>query len=57
MEYENFTTFKVTIGDAIAGDTFDFPPVNVQGLPMLADLNNLAQNPTAFTRQRAKPRP
>ena len=27
----------------LPGVTFDFPPLNVQGLPMLADLNNLAQ--------------
>ncbi|MGB0560841.1 MAG: enoyl-CoA hydratase/isomerase family protein [Spirulinaceae cyanobacterium] len=40
---DNFTTFKVTIEDAIAWVTFDYPPVNIQGLPMLADLNTLAQ--------------
>ena len=43
MDYNNFTTFNVKIDEAIAWVTFDFPPVNVQGLPMLADLNNLAQ--------------
>ena len=43
MDYDIFATFKVNLDDAIAWVTFDYPPVNVQGLPMLADLNNLAQ--------------
>lgn len=43
MNYENFTTFNVNIENAIAWVTFDYGPVNVQGLPMLADLNVLAQ--------------
>ena len=43
MDYDNFTTFKVKVEDAIAWITFDYPPVNVQGLPMLADLNRLSQ--------------
>ncbi len=43
MEYKNFTTFKVEIDNGIAWVTFDFAPVNVQGLPMLADLNQLSQ--------------
>ena len=34
------------VDEAIAWVTFDFPPVNVQGLPMLADINNLAQKLT-----------
>ncbi|MEM6869380.1 MAG: enoyl-CoA hydratase/isomerase family protein [Cyanobacteria bacterium P01_C01_bin.121] len=42
MSYDNFTTFNVEIENAIAWVTFDYPPVNVQGLPMLADLNSLA---------------
>ena len=42
MSYDNFTTFNVQIEDAIAWVTFDYPPVNIQGLPMLADLNSLA---------------
>ncbi|MEM9543935.1 MAG: enoyl-CoA hydratase/isomerase family protein [Cyanobacteria bacterium P01_E01_bin.42] len=42
MSYENFTTFNVKIENAIAWVTFDYPPVNIQGLPMLADLNVLA---------------
>ena len=40
---DKFTTFTVRVEKAIAWVTFDFPPVNVQGLPMLADLNMLAQ--------------
>lgn len=43
MDYKDFTTFHVNVDQAIAWVTFDFPPVNVQGLPMLADLNRLAQ--------------
>ncbi|MFY0611537.1 MAG: enoyl-CoA hydratase/isomerase family protein [Hyphomicrobiaceae bacterium] len=43
MQYDNFTTFDVKIADAIAWVTFDYPPVNIQGLPMLADLDMLAQ--------------
>ena len=42
MSYDNFTTFNVKVENAIAWVTFDYPPVNVQGLPMLADLNSLA---------------
>ncbi|GAL13218.1 enoyl-CoA hydratase [Vibrio astriarenae] len=42
MEYKNFTTFKVDIDNGIAWVTFDFPPVNVQGQEMLADLSSLA---------------
>lgn len=42
MSYENFTTFNVKIENAVAWVTFDYPPVNIQGLPMLADLNMLA---------------
>lgn len=43
MKYDKFTTFNVKIADAIAWVTFDYPPVNIQGLPMLADLDMLAQ--------------
>lgn len=43
MKYEGFTTFRVKIEGGICTVTFDFPPVNVQGLPMLADLSMLAQ--------------
>ena len=42
MNYGNFTTFNVEIENAIAWVTFDYPPVNVQDLAMLADLNSLA---------------
>ncbi|MBE9043600.1 enoyl-CoA hydratase/isomerase family protein [Pleurocapsales cyanobacterium LEGE 10410] len=42
MNYDNFITFNVETENAIAWVTFDYPPVNVQGLPMLADLNSLA---------------
>lgn len=43
MNYDKFTTFNVQIDEAIAWVTFDYPPVNIQGLPMLADLDMLAQ--------------
>ncbi|AOW98922.1 enoyl-CoA hydratase [Moorena producens PAL-8-15-08-1] len=43
MNYEGFTTFNAEVNDGVLTVTFDYPPVNVQGLPMLADLNMLAQ--------------
>jgi enoyl-CoA hydratase/carnithine racemase len=43
MKYADFTTFAVRIDNAIARVTFDHGPVNIQGLPMLADLDMLAQ--------------
>ncbi len=43
MNYEGFTTFKAVASQGVLTVTFDFGPVNVQGLPMLADLNQLAQ--------------
>ena len=43
MDYDTFTTFNVRAEDAIAWVTFDYPPVNIQGLPMLADLDMLTQ--------------
>lgn len=43
MEYEIFKTFTVDIRKAVAWVTFDFGTVNIQGLPMLADLDMLAQ--------------
>ena len=43
MNYNTFTTFNVHTENAIAWVTFDYPPVNIQGLSMLADLNMLAQ--------------
>jgi len=42
MKYENFSTFDVQLDNGIAWVTFDYPPVNVQGQQMLADLNSLA---------------
>lgn len=43
MVYEGFKTFNTSVNDGVLSVTFDFEPVNVQGLPMLADLNMLAQ--------------
>lgn len=40
--YTDFKTFTVKLDGAIIWVTFDFPPVNVQGIPMLDDLNRLA---------------
>lgn len=42
MSYEGYETFKAEIRAGVAWVTFDYPPVNIQGLPMLADLNALA---------------
>lgn len=42
MQYQGFTTFNVQQSDGVLTVTFDFPPVNVQGQAMLADLNSLA---------------
>lgn len=42
MAYEGFTTFKAEQNEGVLTVTFDFPPVNVQGQEMLADLNTLA---------------
>lgn len=44
MKYEGFTTFTTDKDGGVLTVTFDYPPVNVQGLPMLADLNGLAMN-------------
>lgn len=38
-----FKTFKVEVKNAQAWVTFDYEPVNIQGIPMLDDLNNLAE--------------
>ena len=43
MSYENYTTFKASKDGAVLTITFDFPPVNVQGIPMLDDLDRLAK--------------
>ena len=43
MAYENYTTFQATKDSAVLTVTFDYPPVNIQGIPMLDDLNRLAE--------------
>ena len=43
MSYQGFTTFKTSTGQGILTVTFDYPPVNVQGIPMLKDLDRLAE--------------
>ncbi len=42
MNYEGFKTFKAEQREGVLTVTFDYEPVNVQGAPMLADLNTLA---------------
>jgi enoyl-CoA hydratase/carnithine racemase len=42
MKYQGFTTFNTAIEAGVLTVTFDYPPVNVQGQAMLADLNSLA---------------
>ncbi|MEM9478758.1 MAG: enoyl-CoA hydratase/isomerase family protein [Verrucomicrobiota bacterium] len=42
MKYEGYTTFTAKQNEGILTVTFNFPPVNVQGQEMLADLNSLA---------------
>lgn len=39
---EQYTTFDTERSDGVLTVTFDYPPVNVQGQAMLADLNGLA---------------
>jgi len=43
MAYEGFTTFRVEIKEDVAWVTFDYAPVNAQGVPMLKDLDRLAE--------------
>ena len=43
MAYENYTTFQAAKDSAVLTVTFDYPPVNIQGIPMLDDLNRLAE--------------
>ena len=43
MDYQGYTTFKAEKNGAVLTVTFDYPPVNVQGIPMLDDLNRLAE--------------
>ena len=42
MDYKGYTTFNTEKKDGVLYVTFDYPPVNVQGQAMLADLNSLA---------------
>ena len=41
MSYEGYTTFHAEQNDGVLTVTIDFPPVNLQGQEMLADLNTL----------------
>ena len=43
MADAKYTTFKVTKDGGVLTVTFDYPPVNIQGIPMLDDLNRLAE--------------
>ncbi len=43
MSYDNYTTFGVELKNGVAWVTFDYPPVNIQGIPMLNDLDRLAE--------------
>ena len=42
MNYKDFTTFKASNNEGVLTVTFDYPPVNIQGIPMLDDLNRLS---------------
>ena len=42
MNYDGYQTFTAEENEGVLTVTFDFPPVNVQGQEMLADLNGLA---------------
>lgn len=41
MTYEGYTTFKCVKDNGVLTVTIDYPPVNLQGQEMLADLNTL----------------
>ena len=43
MVYDGYTTFRATQAGGILTVTFDDPPVNIQGIPMLNDLHRLAE--------------
>jgi enoyl-CoA hydratase/carnithine racemase len=43
MVYENYTTFTASQNQAVLTVTFDYAPVNIQGIPMLDDLNRLSE--------------
>ncbi|WP_442510479.1 enoyl-CoA hydratase/isomerase family protein [Novipirellula sp. SH528] len=42
MKYDGYTTFNAEQNEGVLTVTIDYPPVNVQGIPMLDDLNRLA---------------
>ena len=44
MAYDGYKTFAVEIRNGVAWVTFDDPPVNIQGIAMLDDLNRLAES-------------
>ncbi len=41
---KKYTTFTTASSQGVMWITFDYPPVNIQGIAMLDDLNELAQN-------------
>lgn len=41
MTFPDFKTFSVEISEHIAYVTFDYPPINIQDIPMLSDLKSL----------------
>ncbi|MFI3240898.1 MAG: enoyl-CoA hydratase/isomerase family protein [Bacteroidales bacterium] len=43
MKEMNFSTFKVEQKMGVLYVTFDLPPINIQGIPMLDELNTLAE--------------
>jgi enoyl-CoA hydratase/carnithine racemase len=43
MVFENYTTFTASQNEAVLTVTFDYAPVNIQGIPMLDDLNRLSE--------------
>ncbi len=43
MAYAGFTTFNANSNEGVLTVTFDYPPVNIQGIPMLDDLNRLCE--------------
>ena len=43
MDYQGYTTFKEETKEAVLSVTIDYPSVNVQGIPMLDDLDELAE--------------
>lgn len=43
MVYENYTTITASQNQGVLTVTFDYAPVNIQGIPMLDDLNRLSE--------------